>query len=71
MLIIAYPDALNTFSSLEEARAAAHEIQTIRHVKIYEIREIEHWCPSGPRNTPTDPGPPGTPADMVAEAKAA
>jgi hypothetical protein len=61
MFIIAYPDTLRTHATFDEARALADTVREVNHVKIYEIREVSHLFPSGPRGGPKDPGPPGTP----------
>lgn len=64
--IIARPDALVTHETIEGAREWADAKGRETHpFKVYEIREVEHICQSGPP-APT-PHPPGTPAAGAVE----
>lgn len=55
--IVAYPETFVTFPTISAAREFADKIRTVHHVKILQVREVEHLFPSGPKGAP-DPTPP-------------
>jgi hypothetical protein len=71
--IVAHPGSLFTLDTVEAARKRADAFRETKHVKIYEIREVGHCFPSGPKDDPGDggPGPAGAGEVEERQAKAA